>query len=377
MNNIAQHPTLYFADGNIVLSALSTAHSGPTSADSNITDASDPVPMEPKSLLFRVHKSLLLENSVVFRDMLNLGDAPSGVNEEHDGAPVVQMPDSAEEVEDLLKTFYRPWEIWPQKYHPDTCLLLKNVLAMAIKYQFADIRKRIVAHVETDWPKTLEEWDWFENYVESIPPFQRYKYTNPEPAATAVLAWRFGIHRILPAVFYELSRISPCDDWDDISVSPALKSPEMPHPVFFSYISKRMVRAARWSLLEGDHFRVILRGRRRMELFIEEALNSLKIQEEFCDSGKCIKDRGKMIKTLCTTDYTRERDPLNALRLEGMDFGAVCETCRRFFKIKAERIRKKIWKKLPEFFELGDQCVLALASPITSESETSSHVNED
>ncbi|KAI5117801.1 hypothetical protein M0805_004561 [Coniferiporia weirii] len=203
MDKVFQHPTLYFDDGNIILSAVSSTQN----QQKNQTDA--------QTLLFRVHKSLLKERSVIFRDMLELPEVPSGVNEIHDAVPVVRMPDSAKEVEDMLKIFYRPWEMRLQKHHPDTCLQIKDVLAMATKYQFSDIRQLLVAHIEADWPKTLDEWDWFEDYAKLLPPFQRPGYTRPEPASTLVLAWRFGIHRVLPAVFYDLGRLNVSDDWND------------------------------------------------------------------------------------------------------------------------------------------------------------------
>ncbi|KAI5114883.1 hypothetical protein M0805_008180, partial [Coniferiporia weirii] len=146
--------------------------------------------------------------------MFELGEGSSDISEKYDGVSMVQMPDSAEEVEDILKFFYKPWGAQLQKYHPDTCLRVKNVLAMATKYQFAGIRRDIVTHIERDWPKTLDEWDCFEDYLSFLRLHRKSWYGyEPEPAATAMLATQFNIPSVLPAVFYCLSRINTSDNW--------------------------------------------------------------------------------------------------------------------------------------------------------------------
>ncbi|KAI5119035.1 hypothetical protein M0805_001858 [Coniferiporia weirii] len=341
VQNVTRHPTLYFADGNIVLSALSAPHSKLSCAVNIIPEASNL--STPNTLLFRVHKSLLQENSVVFRDMLELGEASSELDEKYDGVPMVQMPDTAEEVEDILKVFYRPWDIWLRKYHPDTCLQVKNILAMAIKYQFTEIKQRILAHIEADWPKTLTEWDWFEDYMKSLPSSPDDERACPEPASTAVLACRYGIRRVLPAVFYELSRTDPSEDWEDIlnEIGPVDGR---------IYVPQGSGRVARWSLLDGDHFRIMLRGRRCMEMVIKQTLTPLKTQGA---CRYCIKEREMIVEKLCTMSCTDERDPLNALRLALMESNILCATCEDYFKTKLAELRAEIWKRLPEFFQLG------------------------
>lgn len=83
--------SLYFASGDICLSApYAQALESSSSA---------------YGLIFRVHRFTLSLHSPVFRDMFDLPEQP-GANELYDDVALVQMPDSAEDVEALLYAFY-------------------------------------------------------------------------------------------------------------------------------------------------------------------------------------------------------------------------------------------------------------------------------
>lgn len=75
--------------------------------------------------MFRVHKSVLSMHSPVFNDMFTLPDTAAcselvgrqaesvnstsgSVNETYEGVPVVELPDTVEQVEQLLSIFYNP-----------------------------------------------------------------------------------------------------------------------------------------------------------------------------------------------------------------------------------------------------------------------------
>lgn len=84
---IRRHDSLYLSEGDICLAAI---HS---------TDSQDKM-----WLLFRVHQSVLCLHSPIFRDMLAL---PAEDNtEKFDGVPLVRMPDSATDLEAVLKALY-------------------------------------------------------------------------------------------------------------------------------------------------------------------------------------------------------------------------------------------------------------------------------
>ena len=82
---VEKHPSLYHADGDIILSAK-----GPELHQ-----------------LFRVHKVFLAHYSDVFKDMFQLG-AEVPADETYDGVPMVTMPDNAEDLTTLLEVLYKP-----------------------------------------------------------------------------------------------------------------------------------------------------------------------------------------------------------------------------------------------------------------------------
>lgn len=78
-----RHETLYFPDGNIALLASYT---------------------HDRYIIFRVHQSVLVATSPVFRDMFSL---PTGSSQEmYDGVPAVDMMDSGQDLECLLRVLY-------------------------------------------------------------------------------------------------------------------------------------------------------------------------------------------------------------------------------------------------------------------------------
>lgn len=89
-----RHSSLYFAHGDIVLAApVHTSHGA-----------------QSQMQLFRVGQHLLAHHSTVFRDMFTVPQPPDSAQEHemYDGAPVVRMQDSAEDLASLLKLLYHP-----------------------------------------------------------------------------------------------------------------------------------------------------------------------------------------------------------------------------------------------------------------------------
>lgn len=87
------HPTLYYEDGNVVLSAF----------DGTLSSRR----------YFRVHRSILCRYSPVLADMFSLPplrkEGPGhAIAEMYDGALHIQMPDSAADIESMLNVLYDP-----------------------------------------------------------------------------------------------------------------------------------------------------------------------------------------------------------------------------------------------------------------------------
>lgn len=104
MDTFQRHPVLYFTDGNVCLSATygAAAHApSPTPS----TEVAVHAPAQHLEIVFRVHQSVLSLHSPIFKDLFALPSPPE-VNEIYDKAPLVRMPDQADDLEALLKAFY-------------------------------------------------------------------------------------------------------------------------------------------------------------------------------------------------------------------------------------------------------------------------------
>jgi hypothetical protein len=85
-SNDKRDEDLYFADGSVVLSVNDT--------DDNL-------------VYFRVHKSVLAKNSLVFEDMLTM-PTPAD-HDSYDGLPLVHLHDDAKDLKEFLAMLYDPW----------------------------------------------------------------------------------------------------------------------------------------------------------------------------------------------------------------------------------------------------------------------------
>lgn len=85
---IIKHNSLYFQDGNIILSV--------------------PHENEDEVHLFKCHKSVLAKHSPVFAEMFELAQDGRVEADERDGLPCVTIQDSWRDVESLLNLLYDP-----------------------------------------------------------------------------------------------------------------------------------------------------------------------------------------------------------------------------------------------------------------------------
>lgn len=88
LNNAARHPTLYLPYGDLALLSCAGVDGGPAT-------------------VFRVGKTTLAFNSSIFATMLTLPGGADG-QEMYEGAPVVRLSDTADDLQDLLKALYDP-----------------------------------------------------------------------------------------------------------------------------------------------------------------------------------------------------------------------------------------------------------------------------
>ncbi|RDX52335.1 hypothetical protein OH76DRAFT_1345701 [Lentinus brumalis] len=353
---LERHPKLYLPDGDIVLRASKSAPAAQDGAQ--------------HYQLFRVHKFLLKYHSAPFGHMF--ADARVGSDEAYDGVPMAEMHgDRAEDLGLLLNYIYNPSELSFKRFDPNTPLIIGGAIRIADKYLIEPLRDHLVKQVPAAWPTTLKEWDRFDDEISAIrkdvpqnPPTEHTISVCdliPEPVSAILFAQEFGCPEILPAAFYQLSRIKYTDNWDD-------QGKRRVYPT---------VPQARWSLLEKENLVRCMHGFQKLDDFFPDAFDSLSVdcRESYIDfdgrgaaGSSCLPFIQRLFSLAweqrrSVTIYSWQRDPLRMLR-ECIDFRkfpelsterpkGLCERCNDSLQSVIEERRKELWEHLPEYFKLN------------------------
>ncbi|EKM50333.1 uncharacterized protein PHACADRAFT_214031 [Phanerochaete carnosa HHB-10118-sp] len=194
-----RHDSLWFVDGSIIIQAETT--------------------------LFRVHMSQLSRHSTFFRDLFSLPQPPhlqnvtesqsqsetqfpvNGDDQRYmDGCPVLEVSDTAEDYEHLLRALY-DGPIFGNNDREDF-RVVSGILRLATKYLIDTLRTRALDHLAIAWPTSLKGWDTREDIARVFesetgqPRGLRY----PSPIDIITLAQEVYAPSLLPAGFYDLSR---------------------------------------------------------------------------------------------------------------------------------------------------------------------------
>jgi len=333
-----KHPSLYFKDGDI--------------------DIRCPSELGPP-IMFRVDKVFLSRHSPIFRDMLSLPLTPQ--IETHDGAPLVDIPDDAQDMEGLLNAVYNPATLTYQRHDPDTPLRAMETLRLATKYGIDSIRNLIIRHIEADWPKTLKEWDSFSAEMKSLGADGEPHADDvfPEPASAIRLALDFDCPSILPAAFYMLSSLAFSQDWDKIR-----RSQRRP----------RAKLSVRWNLLNQSDLLRLGRGREKLFKKMENIrlLAGLAETADGCEYGVDSSDEedehmdelspecpfNKAMDDACSRAFRLYQDPypdvLGILQYlsEFCRGYRECRSCAYLAEKAYKATRQESWDRLSKTFEL-------------------------
>lgn len=374
-SSIHKHSSLYLADGNICLAAPQTQ-----TIENHDTDTL-------RWIVFRVHQTMLSMHSPVFADMLALQPTVQAGNMDTDidkfeGVSLVRMPDSAEDLEAMLKALYFGWCATPPsivppyatylplsklphpRLHPDTPLTLKPLLSIAKKYQISSIRHTILSRLESDFPQSLLAWDRLEAEVATTLQAQQNdildssQYVDdhfPEPCAAIRLARDCDEPTILPAAFYALARIRIEEDRgrrdaDEIDLE-----------------RFEATRTARWELLTAEDFTCLLRGQSKLRQLISEYHERFNCTETLSSGNTCqIREKVRLHCAVVSRQLELEpgvavTDPLAFFKAFWVGFdvyrligrGEVCDGCQDRVYYQKRSTREDIWDGLGEYFELG------------------------
>ncbi|TDL16700.1 hypothetical protein BD410DRAFT_776924 [Rickenella mellea] len=165
-----RHPTLWFDDGNIILTT-------------NVS-------------LFRVHRGLLSMNSPVFADMLAMPQ-PDRMEDSFEDLPIVEINDNDTDFTHLLCFFY------DRRYYQGgtqtTFEKISGLLRMSTKYQMDDLRNEIISHLSVAYPSTFEKYS---DAVDSKTQLRLFPPFHGQHFAVVALARKSDASILLPAALW-------------------------------------------------------------------------------------------------------------------------------------------------------------------------------
>jgi len=328
------HDKHWISDGNIVLSAVTA--------------------QKDSTLLFRVHKSLLSDQSEVFASMFELPQGEGNGREElYEGLPLVRLHDTSEEVCALLNALRDLHQLSERTIYSDTPLRIRDALHMASKYLMTDLRARLVRIFESEWPLTVEALETkdqlLQDYLRHDDDGVRAEafiflgwplHLVPEPASAIALAEDYEIKSVLPAAYYDAVRCAPRCDWDLFDWDT-------------DYITKASDKPARWDCLSSGALRKI---HRLQDLLSEEAgdrfsrLRQLSFKEcSDAQSGACRKVWFRLVKESRRDVPSRllDRDlfgQLRELRIRMSRSIDICQPCRQRLLDAILKARNRAWQ---------------------------------
>ncbi|GJE88201.1 BTB/POZ domain-containing protein [Phanerochaete sordida] len=336
------HPDLirdervWFADGNIIVRA------GPGCTGDGLVYG------------FRCHSSVLAARSPVFADMFQL---PNTAGEKFEGAECVDLPDAWEDVRGLLRYLYGSIDIQAlvAPRHADTLKVIGGPLRLAAKYDMESVTRELVPVLERHWPSTYAGWVHAEKGFRLSHPgvVQITRERYQDPAAAVRLAMDLCLRSVLPAAFYDLSRISirkplravPHDRWADAAL---LSWEDMER------LTIARERLARY--LEEDLFRTIERSITDLMGHIGDVYG---IRKHSCEGNL----EKWWVRAHPVPGRAYSDGPLASLQglaeaLENEDsddeyLTNVCRGCRRELAGELRLEAPDLWNKLPELFDLA------------------------
>ncbi|PSR71218.1 hypothetical protein PHLCEN_2v12872 [Hermanssonia centrifuga] len=322
---LKRHPSLYFEDGDIVISVAASAES---------------------VQLFRVHHIFLANSSPVFRDMLSLPagtekESSAHVNEQYDGVPLVHCQDDPDDFAELLHVLYDPSMLYTmlEPVYYDTATVLVGLMSLSDKYCMDKIKAAIGARVMKDWPTTIDQYDNAAQACMNYHPGRllsmAWDFVFPEPVAAIEFATKFNTPEILPAAFYHLATLDTSIKWTGMEYKPA----------------------GRWSELSSQNVARFIIGRDK--LYKATVASVLGVFDEpceyaVCDTARAVRRQDVIATTFLEANVTQHMDPLriyNQLR-ENIGFSDVCVDCQFRIAHRLSEEKGVLWECLKVFFDL-------------------------
>ncbi|KAH8826498.1 hypothetical protein DL96DRAFT_1608158 [Flagelloscypha sp. PMI_526] len=275
--------------------------------------------------LFKVYRGILAAQSPVFSDMFSL--PPTHDQEILDGCPLVELLDDPDSVEFFLRAVLEPGFFPPppalSQYH-----IVAGILRIANKYECATLRTRSLQHLSARFPCTIE--DHIHREQISKPLFSEY---DSKGLAAYVLDSVSLLAEVDATWCLPFRYLTICED----SARNIIKGVD--------YRSQHYE-------VHPDQKHAIIMGRERIiDDEIPKHMKTLAAAAPECRGGTCRDARIRMLTNFITLPLWVLCKPWQNdwCNFETLEF---CEQCHVKVRQNYDEIKIKLWKCLPEVFDL-------------------------
>ncbi|TCD63686.1 hypothetical protein EIP91_005091 [Steccherinum ochraceum] len=288
-----------------------------------------------EKVAFRVHQSVLERKSEVFKDIFGLPQPENAETESLEECPLVHVSDAAEDIRHLLSVLYDGDRVLGRK-SPINMKMVFALLQLAIKYEIDYLRDEAISMLQTIYSPSYDEY--VEQHGEdSVFPVQvTDRRDDQDPIIVINLAWKHGLHSLLPGAFFACAKLS----------------------------NKDLARATKGSLREDDLTRLsdedlerCLNGRATLQSKYFNRFRSARMREV---ASTCPGNSGCETKLENFWDdlvvfgmediFNSRFDPLEEVNWEG--FFLFCDACRAFHESQDLVHRMHMYRGLADTFDL-------------------------
>ncbi|KAJ6545093.1 hypothetical protein DFH09DRAFT_927880 [Mycena vulgaris] len=277
---------------------------------------------------FRVHWSFLSLHSSFFRDMQGLPQPPDQPTV--DGCPVIELPDSVEDVECVLKALYDPSVLlfFTQKALP--LPVIASHVRLGRKYDFTNILHSIVERLTFENPTSLEAYFALRTGKAYRP--TRIVSTDALYYDTVALARETNLLSVLPCAYYRVL-ISSKPIFDGIPRGDGSLATLSPSDQRLCSLGRAAILRAQWDI--GNTFGWIL-------------------DDDAAVIGCTDPSACRRKKTSFAHKHVVKGSILAFPSVDFLDSGPLklCEVCLQDAKPKMIAGCQEMWQLLPTFFEL-------------------------
>ncbi|KAJ7650001.1 hypothetical protein FB45DRAFT_997174 [Roridomyces roridus] len=273
---------------------------------------------------FRVHWSVLSLHSSFFRDLQGLPQPPDEPQVE--GCPLIQLSDSSEDLETVLKSLYDPL-FFLQPSLPLS--VIASHIRLGRKYDLKNILAAVVERLTYENPSTLEEYDRLIGPSGGYFP-TKFEFYRGAFLDVLTLARENNLFGVLPCAYWRATFYTQAELFDGVQRPDGTLATLSPADIRLCILARIQMQKNQWD--EGHSCGWLWTGG----------------SERCKHNDSCGKSRTRLSQELVLKGEVRVFPQIDWM----LERSKVCDACKEDGRIKLAEGRRKMWELLPSFFEL-------------------------